>query len=189
MKNLAISLAAGASALFMTAASAAPRSRRRNLILRSFLATKIALVATGAQAYSTVSPRDNWSALSSAALRRYPPAVREALRAAQKSCGGDEIRVRPGLVSYSKSPAGEEVVAVHFDKFYCLHEATLCSSDGCQHRVFVARHGSTLREVWRGQAHEIDMSVGAGQPAINVNCRWNGSSCDRQIMWSGHRFR
>src|ERR1700736_2402041 len=161
MKNLAISLAAGASALFMTAASAAPRSRRRNLILRSFLAAIIALVATGAQAYSTVSPRDNWSALSSAALRRYPPAVREALRAAQKSCGGDEIRVRPGLVSYSKSPAGEEFVAVHFDKFYCLHEATLCSSEGCLHRVFVAKYGNALREVWRGQVHEIDMSVGA----------------------------
>src|ERR1700736_5089955 len=161
MKNLAISLAAGASALFMTAASAAPRSRRRNLILRSFLAMIIALVATGAQAYSTVSPRDNWSALSPAAFQRYPSAVREALRAAQKSCGGDEIRVRPGLVSSLRGPAGEEFVAVHFDKFYCLHEATLCSSDGCQHRVFVAKYGSALREVWRGQVHEIDMSVGA----------------------------
>src|ERR1700680_1982871 len=189
MKNLAISLAAGASALFMTAASAAPRSRRRNLILRSFLATIIALVATGAQAYSTVSPRDNWSALSSAALLRYPPAVREALRAGQKSCGGNEIRVRPGLVSYLKSSAGEEFVAVHFNKFYCLHEAALCSSEGCLPRVFTAKHGSAYREVWRGRVHEIDMSVGAGQPAINVNCRWNASSCDRQIMLTGNRFR
>jgi hypothetical protein len=157
--------------------------------LRSFLAAIIVLVATAAQAYSTVSPRDNWSALSSAALRHYPPAVREALRAAQKSCGGDEIRVRPGLVSYLKSPAGEEFVAVHFDKFYCLHEAPLCSSEGCLHRVFSAKHGSAYREVWQGQVHEIDMSVGAGQPAINVNCRWNASSCDRQIVGTGNRFR
>ena len=144
--------------------------------MRSFLAAIIALVATGAQAYSTVSPRDNWSALSSAAFQSYPPGVREALRAAQKRCGGDEIRVRPGLVSYSKSPAGEEFVAVHFDKFYCLHEATLCSSEGCLHRVFVAKYGSALREVWRGQVH--DMSVGTGQRAINVNCHWTASSCD-----------
>jgi hypothetical protein len=93
--------------------------------LRCFLAATMALVATGAQAYSTVSPRDNWSALSSAALQSYPPAVREALRAAQISCGGDEIRVRPGLVSYLKGPAGEEFVAVHFDKFYCLNDAAL----------------------------------------------------------------
>jgi hypothetical protein len=157
--------------------------------LRNLLAAIIALVATGAQAYSTVSPRDNWSVLSSAALQSYPPAVREALRAAQKSCGGNEIRVRPGLVSSLRDPAGEEFVAVHFDKFYCLNDAALCSSDGCQHRVFVAKHGSSIREVWRGQAHEIDMSVDAGRPAINVNCRWNGSSCDRQMMWSGHRFR
>jgi hypothetical protein len=157
--------------------------------LRGFLAAIIALVATGAQAYSTVSPRDNWSALSSAALLRYPPAVREALWAAQKSCGGDEIRVRPGLVSYLKGRAGEEFVAVHFDKFYCLNDAPLCSSEGCLHRVFVAKHGGAPREVWRGQVHEIDVSVGAGQPAINVNCRWNASSCDRQMMWSGDRFR
>jgi hypothetical protein len=121
--------------------------------LRCFLAATMALVATGAQAYSTVSPRDNWSALSSAALQSYPPAVREALRAAQISCGGDEIRVRPGLVSYLKGPAGEEFVAVHFDKFYCLNDAALCSSEGRLHRVFVAKHGSAHREVWRGQAH------------------------------------
>ena len=157
--------------------------------MRSLLAAIIALVATGAQAYSTVSPRDNWWALSSAALQSYPPAVREALRAAQKSCGGDEIRVRPGLVSYLKGPAGEELVALHFDKFYCLNDAPLCSSEGCLHRVFAAKHGSALREVWRGQVHEINMSMGAGQPAINVNCRWNASSCDRQMMWSGDRFR
>jgi hypothetical protein len=156
-------------------------------MLRGFLAAIIAVVATGAQAHSTVSPRDNWSALSSAALQRYPPAVREALRAAQTSCGGDEIRARPGLVHYLKGPAGEEFVAVHFDKFYCLHDATLCSSEGCLHRVFVAKQGSAHKEVWRGHVHEIDMSVGAGQPAINVNCRWNGSSCDRQMMWSGNR--
>src|ERR1700738_3347466 len=158
-------------------------------MLRGFLAATIALVATGAQAHNTVSPRDNWSALSSTALQRYPLAVREALRAAQTSCGGDEIRVRPGLVSYLKSPGGEKFVAVHFDKLYCLNDATLCSSEGCLHRVFVAKHGSALREVWRGQVHEIDMSVGAGQPAITVNCRWNGSSCDRQMMWSGRKFR
>src|ERR1700736_4130611 len=103
-------------------------------------------MATGAQAHSTVSPRDNWSALSSAALQRYPPAVREALRAAQKSCGGREITVRPGLVSYLKGAAGEEFVAVHFDKFYCLNDATLCSSEGCVHRVFVAKHGRALGE-------------------------------------------
>jgi hypothetical protein len=159
--------------------------------LRGFLAATIALVAaaTGAQAHSTVFPRDNWSALSSAALQRYPRAVREALRAAQTSCGGDEITVRPGLVSYLRGSAGEEFVAVHFDKFYCLNDTILCSSEGCLHRVFVAKHGSSLREVWRGQVHEIDMSVGAGQPAINVNCRWNGSSCDRQMMWSGRKFR
>ena len=157
--------------------------------MRSFLAAIIALMATGAQAHSTVSPRDNWSALSSAALQRYPPAVREALRAAQKSCGGDEIRVRPGLVSYLKGSAGEEFVAVHFDKFYCLNDATLCSSEGCLHRVFVVKHGGAHREVWRGQVHEIDMSVGAGQPAKDVNCRWNASSCDHQMMWSGNRFR
>jgi hypothetical protein len=130
--------------------------------LRSFLAVIIALVTTGAQAYSTVSPRDNWSALSSAALRRYPPAVRETLRAAQKSCGGDEIRVRPGLVSYLKGPAGEEIVAVHFDKFYCLNEAALCSSEGCVHRVFVPKYGSAYREVWRGQIDEIDMPLARG---------------------------
>jgi hypothetical protein len=131
--------------------------------LRNLLAAIIALVATGAQAYSTVYPRDNWSALSSAALQSYPPAVREALRAAQKSCGGDEIRVRPGLVSSLRDPAGEEFVAVHFDKFYCLNDAALCSSEGCLHRVFIAKHGSAYREVWRGQAHDIDMSVGAGR--------------------------
>ena len=147
--------------------------------MRSLLAAIIALVATGAQAYSTVSPRDNWSALSSAAFGRYPPAVREALRAAQKRCGGEEIRVRPGLLSYFKSPAGEKFVAVHFDRFYCLNDTALCSSEGCLHRVFVAKHGSAYREVWGGQAHEIDMSVGAGPPAIKVKCRWNGSSCDR----------
>jgi hypothetical protein len=156
--------------------------------LRSFLAAIFALVATGAQAYSSVSPRDNWSALSSAALHRYPLAVREALRAAQKSCGGDEIAVRPGLVSYLKGSAGEEFVAVHFDRFYCLNDATLCSSNGCLQRVFVVKHGGAHREVWRGRVHEIDKSVGAGQPAINVNCRWNASSCDRQMVWSGHRF-
>ena len=157
--------------------------------MRSFLAAIIALVATGAQAYSTVSPRDNWSALSSAAFQSYPPGVREALRAAQKRCGGDEIRVRPGLVSYLKGSAGEEFVAVHFDKFYCLNDATFCSSEGCLHRVFVAKDGSPHREVWRGQVHETDMSVGARQPAINVNCRWNTSSCDHQMTWSGTRFR
>jgi hypothetical protein len=157
-------------------------------MLRGFLAATIALVATGAQAHNTVSPRDNWSALSTA-LQRYPLAVREALRAAQTRCGGDEIRVRPGLVSYLKSPAGEKFVAVHFDKFYCLNDTTRCSSEGCLHRVFVAKHGSALREVWRGQVHDIDMSVGTGQPAITVNCRWGASSCDRQMMWSGRRFR
>lgn len=139
--------------------------------MRGLLAAIIALVATGAQAYSSVSPHDNWSVLSPAALQRYPLAVREALGAAQKSCGGDVIRVRPGLVRYLKGLAGEEFIAVHFDKFYCLNDATLCSSEGCLHRVFVARYGSAHREVWRGQVHEIDMSVGAGQPAINVNCR------------------
>src|ERR1700737_1523458 len=149
-------------------------------MLRVFLAAIIALMATGAQAYNTVSPRDNWSALSSAALQRYPPAVREALRTAQKSCGGDQKRVRPGLVSYLKGPAGEEFVAVHFDKFYCLNDATLCSSEGCQRRVFVAKHGRALRATWRGQVHEIDMSVGAGQPALTATCRWKPSSASRQ---------
>src|ERR1700736_5661966 len=146
-------------------------------------------MATGAQAHSTVSPRDNWSSLSSAAFQRYPLAVREALRAAQKSCGGDEIRVRPGLVRYLKGPAGEEFVAVHFDQFYCLNDATLCSSEGCLLRVFVAKHRSGHREVLRGRVQKIDMSVGAGQPAINVNCRWNASPCHHQRMWSGNRFR
>jgi hypothetical protein len=130
--------------------------------LRGLLAAIIALVATGAQAYSSVSPRDNWSALSSAALRRYPPAVREALWAAQTSCGGDEIRVRPGLVSYLMGAAGEEFVAVHFDNFYCLNDTILCSSEGCLHRVFVAKHGSPLREVWRGRVHEIDIPFARG---------------------------
>ena len=131
-------------------------------MLRGFLAATIALVATGAQAYSTVSPRDNWSALSSAALQRYPPAVREALRTAQKSCGGDQMRVRPGLVSYLKGPAGEELVALHFDKFYCLNDTILCSSEGCLNRVFVAKHGSSLREAWRGQVHQIDIPFARG---------------------------
>lgn len=130
--------------------------------MRGLLAAIIALVATGAQAYSSVSPRDNWSALSSAAFQRYPQAVREALGAAQKSCGGDEIIVRPGLVTYFKGSAREEFVAVHFDKFYCLNDAILCSSEGGLHRVFVAKHGTALREVWRRQVHEIDMSWARG---------------------------
>ena len=130
--------------------------------MRGLLAAIIALVATGAQAYSSVSPRDNWSALSSAALLRYPPAVREALWAAQTSCGGDEIRVRPGLVTYFKGSAREEFVAVHFDKFYCLNDAPICSSEGCLHRVFVAKHGTALREVWWRQVYEIDMSWARG---------------------------
>jgi hypothetical protein len=33
------------------------------------------------------------------------------------------------------------------------------------------------------------MSVGAGRPAINVNCRWNGSSCDHPMKWNRNRFR
>jgi hypothetical protein len=46
----------------------------------------------------------------------------------------------------------EEVVAVHFDKFYCVNEAALCASEGRLHRVLVARHGSAQRKLRRGRA-------------------------------------
>jgi hypothetical protein len=164
-------------------------SRWRAVMLRAVPALMLALFVTGAHARASSPIPKVWSSISPQHLQRIPVVARVALQQAQRLCGEDNIWVRSGFLRYLHSPAGEDFVVVHFDEFRCNDAHALCSSEGCLHRVFFAKNGGQYREVWRGNAHEINMNVGAGQPSMDVYCGHKGTFCDHQLRWNGSQFR
>lgn len=154
---------------------------------RFFIALMICITASGAMARASGQAQGRLVPLSSGQYSRMSPAIRSALEMANRSCGDEYITVRNGFLRYLQGGTGEEFTAVHFDEIGCANRAALCSSAGCLHRIFVTR-GSSQREVWRGRASEIDMSIVAGRPSIEVHCGDFGHGCCRRLTWNGSRF-
>ncbi len=155
---------------------------------RFFIALMMCLTASGAMARASGQASGRLVPLSSGQFDRLSPTIRSALDQAQRECGNEYITVRNGFLRYLPGGAGEEFTAVHFEEIGCARRAELCSADGCLHRVFVSRAG-LQREVWRGKASEVDMSIVSGVPAIEVHCGAFDHSCCRRLTWNGSRFR
>ena len=155
---------------------------------RFVIALMICLTTSGAMARASGQAQGRLVPLSPGQYSRLSPAIRSALEVAKRACGNEYITVRNGFLRYLQGGTGEEFTAVHFDEIGCTKRAELCSSDGCLHRVFVSRAG-LQREVWRGKASEIDMSIVSGVPAIEVHCGGFEHSCYRRLIWNGSRFR
>lgn len=157
-------------------------------MLRLFIALMMCLMPTGANARASGMAQGKFSTLSYERLQRLPPAIHKAFKAAQLLCRDDAINVRTGFLRYLKGKKDVEFIAIHFDQLECLNRNALCSPNGCLHRVFVSDRG-ILREVWRGDVLEIDMSTESGIPSIDVDCSRRGSFCHHQMQWNGKRFR
>lgn len=155
---------------------------------RIVIAFMICLMTSGAMARASGQAQGRLVPLSSNQYDRFSPAIRSALDLAKRACGNEYITVRNGFLRYLQGGTGEEFTAVHFDEIGCWKRTELCSSDGCLHRVFVSRAG-LQREVWRGKASEIDMSIISGVPSIQVHCGAFDHSCCRRLTWNGSRFR
>ena len=157
-------------------------------MLRLFIALVMCVISTGAIARASGIAQGKFSTLSYERLQRLPPAIHKALKAAQLLCRGDAVNVRTGFLRYLKGKEGVEFIAIHFDQVECFNRDALCSPNGCLHRVFVFK-GGNLREVWRGDVLEIDMSAESGIPSIDIDCSRGGSVCRHQMQWDGSRFR
>ena len=157
-------------------------------MLHLFIVLMVCLTVTGANARAAGMAQGKFSPLSDERLQQLPPAIHKAFKAAQRLCMDDAIDVRTGYLRYIIGPRGEEFIAIHFDQFRCSNSQALCSPKGCLHRVFISRAGA-LREVWRGNVFEIDMSIDAGVPSIDVNCSRDGLFCRHKMQWDGKRFR
>lgn len=155
---------------------------------RFVIVAMICIMSSGAMARASGAASGRLVPLFSGQYDRLTPAIRAALDRAQRECGNEYITVRNGFLRYLQGGMGEEFTAVHFDEIGCAKRAELCSSSGCLHRVFVSRAG-LQREVWRGEASEIDMSIVAGAAAIQVHCGAFDHSCCRRLIWNGSRFR
>lgn len=148
----------------------------------------LCIMSSGAMARASGQASGRLVPLSSGQYERLTPAISSALYRAQRECGNEYITVRNGFLRYLQGGAGVEFTAVHFDEIGCAKSAELCSPNGCLHRIFVSRAG-LQREVWRGKASEVDMSIVAGVPAIEVHCGAFDHSCCRRLFWKGSRFR
>ena len=155
-------------------------------MVRYVIAFMICLAASAATAKAAGQAQGQLVPLHSNQQDRLPPAIRTTLESAKRACGDEYISVRNGFLRHLQGRA-EEFTAVHFDEIGCANRAALCSSAGCLHRIFVTR-GSSQREVWRGRASEIDMSIVAGRPSIEVHCGDFGHGCCRRLTWNGSRF-
>jgi hypothetical protein len=155
---------------------------------RFVLALMICLTTSGAMARASGQAQGRLVALSSGQYSRLSPAIRSALELAKRACGDEYITVRNGFLRYLQGGTNEEFTAVHFDQIGCAKRAELCSASGCLHRIFVSRAG-LQREVWRGKASEIDMSIVSGVPTVEVHCGAFDHSCCRRLIWNGSRFR
>lgn len=162
-------------------------SCREYLVSRFVIALMICLTASGAMARASGQVQGRLVPLASGQYDRLSPIVRSALESAKRACGNEYITVRNGFLRYLQGPVGEEFTAVHFDEIGCANRVALCSSAGCLHRIFVTR-GGLQREVWRGRASEIDMSIVVGSPSIEVHCGDFGHGCCRHLTWNGSRF-
>lgn len=157
-------------------------------MLRLFIALMVCLTPIGANARGSGMAQGRFSTLSYEQLQRLPPPIHKALKAAQRLCTDNAINIRTGFLRYLKGTTDEEFIAIHFDQLECFNRDALCSPNGCLHRVFVSK-GGTLREVWRGDVLEIDMSTELGIPSIDVDCSRRGSFCRYRMQWNGKRFR
>ncbi len=142
-------------------------------------------ITSSASALSAIGGRNDWSLLSANRLQQLPPQVSSVIRAAQRACGEDEPRVRTGFLRYLKGRNGEEFISLHFDQFHCARSAALCNPAGCMHRVFVSNQWQRAREVWRGQAHDIDLDDVAGRASVTIYC---GDTCSSRLHWNGTAF-
>lgn len=161
---------------------------REDGMSRFVIALMICLTTSGAMARASGQAQGRLVPLSSGQYSRLSPAIRSTLEMAKRACGDEYITVRNGFLRYLQGAPGEEFTAVHFDEIGCARRAELCSSNGCLHRVFVIRAG-LQREVWRGKVSEIDMSIVAGIPSIEVHCGGYDHSRCRRLIWNGIRFR
>lgn len=141
--------------------------------------------APPAFAFSFAGAHSDWTPLTTERLKQLPPAVERTLRAAQKACGDDEIRVRTGYVRYLPGAHGAAFVSLHLDQMHCNNRAALCSAGSCLHHVYIASGGAAAREVWHGYAQEIDLDHAAGATALTVHC---GDACQRTLHWDGRQF-
>ena len=157
-------------------------------MLRLFIALMMCVISTGAIACASGIAQGKFSTLSYERLQRLQPAIHKAFKAAQLLCRGDAINVRTGFLRYLKGKEGVEFIAIHFDQVECFNRDALCSPNGCLHRIFVSKRGN-LREVWRGDVLEIDMSNESGIPSIDIDCSQRGSVCRHRMQWNGRRFR
>jgi hypothetical protein len=155
---------------------------------RLIIALMICLMTSGAIARASGQAQGRLVPLSSGQYGRLSPAIRAALDMAKRECGDEYITVRNGFLRYLQGGSGEEFTALHFDEIGCAKREKFCSSEGCLHRVFVSRAG-LQREVWRGKASEIDMSIVSGVPSIEVHCGAFDHSRCRRLTWNGSRFR
>lgn len=156
-------------------------------MFRFVIALMICLATSAATARASGQAQGRLTPLHSGQFERLSPAIRAALESAKRACGDEYLSVRNGFLRHLRSGAGEELTAVHFDEVGCAKRAALCSFSGCLHRIFLTRAGSQ-REVWRGRASEVDMSIVAGKLSIEVHCGDFGHGCCRQLVWTGSRF-
>ena len=153
---------------------------------RTLAVTALLVLAVTSSASALSSPgRNDWTTLSAEKLQQLPRQVVFAIRVAQKACGDDEPRVRTGFLRYLKSQSGEEFISLHFDQFHCNRHQAICNSAGCLHRVFVSTGRHPVREVWHGQAYDIDLENQSARPSLNVHCE---SSCTPRLQWNGQSF-
>jgi hypothetical protein len=157
-------------------------------MLKIVIIAVLCLNAADARARASGIAQGGWSNLSAEQMNRFPTVVRLALQSAQNLCGGETTRIRTGFLRYLPGPSGEEFTTIHFEHFECYGKDRLCSPNGCLHRVFVTTTRG-MREIWRGNVREIDMSNESGIPSIDFDCGQGGSFCHVQRKWNGRRLQ
>ena len=157
-------------------------------MLKFVVGLMFCLAAADAQARASGIAQGGWSNLSTEQMSRFPAAVRLALKDAQNLCGGETTRVRTGFLRYLPGSEGQEFAAIHFEHFDCSGKDLLCSTSGCLHRLFITTSGR-MREIWRGNIREIDMSNENGIPSIDFDCGRGGSFCHFRRKWNGTRLQ
>jgi len=121
-----------------------------------------------AQARGRVSPGEQWIAIDSAYLKRFPAAVSASIAAHARLCGPGAA-VRSLFARYAGS-TGREHIALHFDHMRCANRASICGPSGCLHQVYAAV-GRSYRLVFDARVGDVELAVTSGHVSVRPECK------------------
>lgn len=146
-----------------------------------FLAAAIAMTfagPAGAAGLGGVAREDPFAAEH---IGQLPPEVKSAVLARARACGA-----RPAAAHYfsvSITTPTQSFLSLHFEELYCPNRATLCSSGGCLHEIYVASGGS-YRRAFSVYADDVTLTKSGSVAGLEVQ----RGGTTQFYRWSGRGF-